>query len=132
MRSSLTALLRRSHRSLELRTFASASAADLAPTATSIVESTSGRYTEDNGPGVLSKLWKILGEADTPLTADQIWELAEKEGVRSKTHMKLMLSQMKQRGNVSTKVVASEHKKKGKKPFGYYLSDKSEYRKEEV
>ena len=44
--------------------------------------------------------------------------------------MKLMLSQMKQRGNVSTMVVASEHKKKGKKPFGYYLTDKSDYREE--
>jgi hypothetical protein len=130
MRSSLTLLIRRSHRSLELRTFASE--ADLTPTATSIVESTSGSCTENNGPGVLSKLWKILGEAETPLTSDQVWELAEKEGVRSKTHMKLMLSQMKQRGNVSTMVVASENKKKGKKPFGYYLTDKSEYREEDV
>lgn len=132
MRSSLTAVLRRSHYSLELRTFASASEAELAPTVTSIVESTSGRYTEKSGPGVLSKLWKILGEAETPLTSDQVWELAEREGVRSRTHMKLMLSQMKQRGNVSTKVVASEHKKKGKKPFGYYLTNKSEYREEDV
>ncbi|KAI8104091.1 hypothetical protein M9435_006617 [Picochlorum sp. BPE23] len=44
-----------------------------------------------------------LTQAESPLTAAEIWELVEPQGMKSKRFMKTMLKQMRERGEVKTK-----------------------------
>lgn len=44
-----------------------------------------------------------LTQAEGPLTAAEIWELVEPQGMKSKRFMKTMLKQMRDRGEVKTK-----------------------------
>lgn len=60
---------------------------------------------QDGGKkGPKSTLRLILAEADTQqgLTAAQLWELAQQRGLKSKRFMKMMLKQMRGKGEIST------------------------------
>jgi hypothetical protein len=54
--------------------------------------------------GPKSTLRLILAEADTQqgLTAEQLWELAQTRGLKSKRFMKMMLKQMRSKGEILT------------------------------
>mmetsp|Transcript_14136 Transcript_14136/g.45097 ORF Transcript_14136/g.45097 Transcript_14136/m.45097 type:complete len:103 (-) Transcript_14136:94-402(-) len=52
--------------------------------------------------GSTHKLFDILKE-HAPLTADEFWGHAQKEGIKSKTHMKQLLAHMRKWGHVQTR-----------------------------
>ncbi|KDD76728.1 hypothetical protein H632_c125p1 [Helicosporidium sp. ATCC 50920] len=54
------------------------------------------------------------------LTSDQLWQLAEPEGIKSKRFMKMMLQELKSRGRVHTRPVQSA---KRTKKFGYKIAE---------
>ena len=53
--------------------------------------------------GVKHVLHILMERSDKPLTAAELWEKAEGEGVKSKRFMKQMLQQMKKSGHVMTR-----------------------------
>eukprot|EP00884_Botryococcus_braunii_P017904 jgi/Botrbrau1/4798/Bobra.0325s0020.1 len=53
--------------------------------------------------GPKAKLLRILGAAEEPLTADEVWEKAKGEGLASKNFTKKMLKEMKDWGRVNVK-----------------------------
>ncbi len=63
----------------------------------------------------------ILQSAEAPLTSDQVWEHVAKGGGRSKTHTKRILAQMKQAGQVGTRLVDGRRRK-----YGYYLKERGQ------
>jgi hypothetical protein len=85
-------------------------------------EKTAAQKTEVED-GVKSKIFEILTDTK-PMTSAEIWAEAEKKGVRSKRHMKMMLQDLRQRGWVVTKPGAVATAKKDK-AFRYELSEKT-------
>lgn len=56
--------------------------------------------TVEEGPKAVIR--RLLIDSGRPMTSDELWEKAEKEGIKSKRFMKMMLSQMRSRGAVKT------------------------------
>ncbi|KAK9808818.1 hypothetical protein WJX72_004213 [[Myrmecia] bisecta] len=88
-------------------------------TAAEAVRETGAAATEE---GPKSKLYRILQTLKAPTSSQQIWELAEKEGLKSKRFTKEMLAQMKKGGWVATKPIGVVGKRKH--TFGYILTTK--------
>lgn len=76
------------------------------------------------GQGVKAKLYEVFSENPRPLSAAELWEIAEGKGVKSKRHMKLMLQDLRKRGWVITKPGAVASAKRDKS-FRYELSKKT-------
>ena len=61
-----------------------------------------GREGQDTGLGPKTVLRELISEGP-PRTAGELWAEAEKRGLKSKRFMKMMLKQMRDRGEVVTR-----------------------------
>lgn len=75
--------------------------------------------------GAKSKLMRILGGATEPLTSEQVWQVAQAEGLPSKRFTKKMLQQLKTAGLVATKPAGGHvaGRKQGTRNFVYSLKE---------
>lgn len=96
-----------------VRTFADESTASLSKENVSDSHEEEKKMTE----GVKSILHRLLAEAQEPLNSDELWNLAEKEGLRSKTFMKKMCQQMRKRGHIKTRPIGGGKNRR----HGYFL-----------
>lgn len=93
---------------------------DVQPTASSDTQATTSSHPQQ-GIGIVHILKSVLQSAEAPLTSDQVWEHAAREGCRSKTHTKRILALMKKSGQVGTRLVDRR-----KRRYGYYLKPRGE------
>lgn len=90
------------------------SAADTSEGVSDIKKGQGSSKIEGEGAGVKATLFKLLAPVKDPITAEDLWQLAQGEGLKSKRFMKDILDDLRKRGKITSKPARG-------KSFGYIL-----------